>query len=438
MLKLSRDQQAAADAFMDFMLDPGKSELVISGFAGTGKSTLTLHLLQLARQQEQLLKVLLNTPKDQSLAIHVTATTNKAAKVIAELAGTEPKTIYQLLGLKVENDLTTGGQVLKPTRSGPSMYRHALIIVDEASFMNYQILDYLRKKTYQCKILMIGDPYQLSMLGGQKSPVFDGSIPEVKLTQVHRNQGLIKETADLYRQAVITGTFPTELPIDGKQLLHVNGPDFQALIDEAYQSPSHDDNACRILAWTNDRVNQYNDYVRQLQGHTAPVHLGERLITNKPIIIQKDGTVLSTDAHCTVTGVECEYSQYYPDIWDHRINGIALELNGGISVWMPYSQNEVKTFLRRAAKMRAWLQYFSAKETWADLRPLHASTVHKSQGSTYRQVFIDLSDIGRCNVPSEVARMLYVAISRASERVILYGQLPEKYGGIHVPLPISA
>ena len=43
-----------------------------------------------------------------------------------------------------------------------------------------------------------------------------------------------------------------------------------------------------------------------------------------------------------------------------------------------------------------------------------------------------MTDIGRNNRPNEVARLLYVAVSRASHKVVLYGELPDKYlGAIH-------
>ena len=78
-------------------------------------------------------------------------------------------------------------------------------------------------------------------------------------------------------------------------------------------------------------------------------------------------------------------------------------------------------------RKQLWSQYFDIKDTWLDLRSQYASTVHKAQGSSYDEVFIDLWDIGRCNRPSDTARMLYVSISRARKRVILSGELPEKY-----------
>ena len=92
----------------------------------------------------------------------------------------------------------------------------------------------------------------------------------------------------------------------------------------------------------------------------------------------------------------------------------------------------MKLLLKNIAKEakvnpKKWPLYFQYKDEWLDLRPAYASTVHKAQGSTYTTVFMDLSDIGKCNIASDVARMLYVSISRASKQVYLYGDLPSKY-----------
>jgi exodeoxyribonuclease-5 len=70
------------------------------------------------------------------------------------------------------------------------------------------------------------------------------------------------------------------------------------------------------------------------------------------------------------------------------------------------------------------------KNQFPDLRARDSQTVHKSQGSTYETVIIDLSNLSTCHLPKLVARLLYVAVSRAKTRVILFGTLAQKYGGV--------
>jgi ATP-dependent exoDNAse (exonuclease V) alpha subunit len=72
-------------------------------------------------------------------------------------------------------------------------------------------------------------------------------------------------------------------------------------------------------------------------------------------------------------------------------------------------------------------------EAFCDLRPIHASTVHKSQGSTYQTVYVDLTDIGRNTRRDVLLRLLYVALTRAKGDVVVTGELPSR-----LYLPTSA
>ena len=62
-----------------------------------------------------------------------------------------------------------------------------------------------------------------------------------------------------------------------------------------------------------------------------------------------------------------------------------------------------------------------AENRWVDLRAAYACTVNKSQGSTFDKVFIDIDDIARCNNGEQIARLMYVAVSRARNTVYLTG-----------------
>ena len=77
-------------------------------------------------------------------------------------------------------------------------------------------------------------------------------------------------------------------------------------------------------------------------------------------------------------------------------------------------------------KQKDWTKAYSIEENIADLRPSTSCTVHKSQGSTYDTVFIDLANIGTCTHNNELARMLYVAVTRARSRIVMHGGLPDR------------
>lgn len=70
-------------------------------------------------------------------------------------------------------------------------------------------------------------------------------------------------------------------------------------------------------------------------------------------------------------------------------------------------------------RSKAWSRYMSFKDCVLCVDFAHAMTVHKSQGSTYEHVYIDTIDIGKCadRDYNTYLKLLYVAISRASEKV---------------------
>ena len=77
----------------------------------------------------------------------------------------------------------------------------------------------------------------------------------------------------------------------------------------------------------------------------------------------------------------------------------------------------------RIESKRQMIHEAKLKNKFPDLRTRAAATVYKAQGSTHDSVFIDLDDIGKCRNDNLLARMLYVAISRARSQVLLTGDI---------------
>ena len=423
MTQLNSDQTAAADAFFQFLGDPACSEFVIQGPAGTGKTTLISHLLNQLPKRERVLKSI-GADAFNFHHIHVTATTRKAAQVICEKLGYPNQTIHSLLGLKVDNSRATGKTSLR-LRHGAESVANSLIIIDEASFIDTELLSAIRDRSWNCKVVYIGDPFQLTPTKSHTCPVFDGLIRSVKLTQIMRFDGEIDRLSAQYRDAVNSDVFP-EITVDGTQIRHVDGATFQQLVEESFKPDFYTDyDKAKVVAWTNNRVHDYNKHIRSQKGCNAPIERGELMITNRPIMDSKKTPVYSTDASVHVTHVTKPTKL-------KGIEGVYVTIDHTVEVFVATDHDALKAKLSQLRRDKNWSEYFEIQEGWADLRPPYACTVHKSQGSTYERVLIDLSDIGRCNIKTDVARMLYVAISRASKEVILYGALPEKYqGGTH-------
>lgn len=420
---LSPDQQIAADDFLDFLRDPDERFMVLEGHSGTGKSFLTSHLLKLAKTQCELLKTLMSEAEELNFAI--TATTNKAAKVIGEATGHDAQTIHSYLELKVFNDFNNGKTTLKKT-SNFQVKENTLVLIDEGSMIDRVLFDMINESTCKCKILIIGDPYQLTPVFEKNCPAFAKGFRTAKLTTIQRQAAgnPIIALGDRLRSTVETGKF-FDLPVDGQNIIHIpsdQGDVYEKMINDAFLNQTDvDDN--RVLAWSNVKVNQYNAHIRGLFTQSEEPEIGECLVANSIVkSLNGNGMIaISNDQKIIVRSFE--------DYVFEEIDGWAITTEDYARVFMARDHKEVDSLLKIHKRAKDWPMFYLIKESVADLRPVFASTVHKSQGSTYKTVFIDLADIGRCNIWQDVARMLYVAITRASVKVVLYGELPAKYRG---------
>jgi ABC-type transport system involved in cytochrome bd biosynthesis fused ATPase/permease subunit len=101
-LVLTDDQEAALKAFCEFLFDPVERVFVLSGYSGTGKSTLVKTLIDRLPGYIRTVKLIDSTYKE--LQIQLTATTNKAAESFAHATGMDVITIHSFLGLRVNTD----------------------------------------------------------------------------------------------------------------------------------------------------------------------------------------------------------------------------------------------------------------------------------------------------------------------------------------------
>jgi exodeoxyribonuclease V len=425
-LPLNQGQEHAANVFFDFLLGPHK-EMIISGPAGTGKTFLMGHLINEVMPRYQATCELIGT-KALYQSVEMTATTNKAAQVLEEATGYPTSTIHSFMNLKVQDDYQAGRTKIVKTKNW-RVHEGIILFVDEAFTLDSQMRSIILEGTKDCKIVYVGDACQLGPVMEAKSPLDGLNIPTVELTEPMRNAEFptLKALCDQFRNTVKTQNF---LPIhldpgvidlfDDTQMENALNNDF----------PLHDN--ARILAYTNNKVIAYNDYVRQVRQLPTLLTDGERVINNTGIQLSKK--MLGAEAEVTVLNASNKISKVYiGDGADLEVQITDLVLPGGeieFAVSIPTDRDHYQSLLKYFAKQKNWERYFFLKNTFPDLRPRDAQTTHKAQGSTYDIVYIDLGDLSSCHRPDLASRLFYVAISRAKRRVIFYGDLAEKYGSI--------
>lgn len=422
---LSSDQQAAIDGIYNQFIsaDTDKPGIaVLTGSAGTGKTTVL----------KDLLKRLWATPP---LEVVLCATTHRAAEVLRDITGQPVVTAHS--AFKLKPGVTKYG---KPTINPGGVCKipyGSIVVIDESSMIGNQFLAAITKIVHEraLKLLFVGDPFQLPPPTDRCS-LFDGSLATYRLTKVHRQAygNPILAKAVEYREFIegsrqTTPTLITDLNTNNHGIHVMPHADFVSSFVKHYL----DYDASKpvevpMCTYTNESAINYNALVRKsayfLEDTIQPYYPGERLVSNS-IVQVNDATILSNNEIVIV-------QDYWSDTW-HDIKGYTVRVLGartfkGAStiknVFVPLNPSQADTVLNQlkniaiAEKSKsAWVNFYEIKNSIADLRPPFAGTTHKAQGGTFPSVFIDQVNIAKCRDPMIEARLMYVALTRASNNV---------------------
>ena len=410
-ITLTNGQTKALDAFQTFLLDPVETVFVLSGYSGTGKTTLVKTLLEETPKFFKLAKMV--DPLAPDFSIELTATTNKAAENFGSLTGAEVKTIHSFLGLRVMTNYETGVTTLTP--KSHIKKENVLLFIDEASYVDKALLGWVFKLTSKCKIVFIGDPAQLTPVKSSGTPVFDANFSGAHLDEVVRQAAgnPIVDLSTKFRETVTTGEFFNFTP-DGHAIKYMSREDFNRAITDEFSRADWKYQDSKVLAWTNKCVINYNHAVSDLVGGTPEFQVGDYAVVNKFVSFR--GTSLKTDQLVQITKIS-------PELHYHGVVGNEFTLDHYVTLFMPKNNVDKKVLLKQLKTNEQYAVLEEIDTTWVDLRAAYACTINKAQGSTYERVFIDLDDIRRCNSGDQIARMLYVGVSRAKTTVFLTGDI---------------
>lgn len=425
---LNTGQTLAAEGFFEFLFSDDK-ELIISGPGGVGKTFLMGYMI------DQILPRYFDTCKimDMEPIYHdvvMTATTNKAAEVLGLSTGRPVDTVHSFLNLKVQDDYDTGKTVLSKTNNW-MVYHHTILFVDECSMIDRDLRSMILEGTIKSKIIYVGDHCQMAPIKETLSPIYSSKLPFFELTEPMRNAGqkALQNLCAQFRDTVETGEFYHIQVVPGV-VDHLTDEQMQAELDSVFLNRMTDS---RILAYQNARVIDYNKYIRQVRNLPPQFQVGEFLINNnairlKNVMLKVEDEVMIYDQRSGTEMIEIE-----PDVY-LEVAMVTLKTKFDDLIYdvkLPVDHDHYRELLKYYKRTKNWNRFFHLKNFYPDLRERDASTVYKAQGSTFTgTVYIDLTDISKCHNPNQVARMLYVAVSRATSRVAFYGNLSPKYGSI--------
>ena len=426
--QFSPDQINAVNGICNQLLDPNiKSHVltVLTGSAGTGKTTVVGELINQIAQQSPMTNIAL------------CATTHRAATVLEDIIRGPVITGYALF--KLRPTINKFGKETIANAGICDVPHESVVIIDEASMIGNKFLKSIVDivKDRSLKLVFVGDPFQLPPPTDICS-IFDGSLSTFTLTQVHRQLGgnPVLEKANEFREYIegirnIEPVLETNINSKGEGIHILPHAEFvtkfvQKYID--YSTGAEVD--IPLCTYTNESAINYNSMVRKaayfLENTIEPFYKGERLITNS-VVMQGDKTILTNNEIIHVIS----YAE--GDLYD--IPGYFVTVQGDYN---KYTKSNVKRVFSSKTKTaenkvlkewkdvavlskskKDWQAYYKINNSLADLRPPFAGTTHKAQGGTFPAVFIDKTNINKCKNPATRARLFYVALTRASENVYI-------------------
>lgn len=410
---LTPSQVRGYDTFLPFYLDPNQSVMLLEGYSGTGKTTLVRYLMEQLPIMDQMAKLV--APDYVPPEILLTATTNQAAEAFSLAVGYKPvaTTIYSACQLRLVKDYKTRETHLVSYGDGPS---NKLIFIDEASFLDSEALSKILAQCYNCKIVFIGDPAQLTPVGSEKMPVFDMNACVIELTDLVRFNGGVLETFMGNLRAAVTEGVWSKFPLTPGIIDRLDRKAFNAEALRLFTEEK--DKQVKILAYTNARVTAFNNYLSEkILGSTIPIP-GQKMLVNEAV--QSNSSRCTANEEVTIETIEPSVEYSTPG---HTIRFLG---KGGY-FFMPRNRGDKEKAHAEAVKEDNYQAMKLILDTWIELRPAFAQTINKSQGSTYDIIMIDLDDV--CSMSrtlEQLARLLYVGLSRARSRIIMTGDLRRK------------
>ena len=366
----------------------------ISGYAGTGKSTLIKFIIAaLGLEPEQVCYV---------------AYTGKAAQVLKQKGCPNPYTAHKLLYRA--KPMPNGTFKFEPK---PALAEGLeVIIVDEVSMLPKEM--WLRLLSHRIHVIACGDPFQLPPIDKDSdNHVLDN--PHIFLDEIMR-QAYDSEIIR-FSMWIREGKPINEFPASGQQVMFVKP---EEIVTGMY------DWADQILCATNAKRNAINMNMRQIKGFGPEPAVGDKIISLRnqweffsnsmsdptPLTNGTIGVIQNTDLY-NMTVPFWISEKKIPILYTNMIDE-----NGDVFHYIPVDYTSLTT----GEKFLTGKQEFQMRKNPKCPDPpfefayAYGITCHKAQGSEWGKVLV--YEEGFPYEKTEHARWAYTAATRASEKLV--------------------
>jgi ATP-dependent exoDNAse (exonuclease V) alpha subunit len=408
----------------------------LNGFAGVGKTFVTAKLVKEFLNKGY--KILLATPTHKALSV-------ARYMLNAQDIRIKLSTLHSYLDIQLyENDLDGTKSWKKAKDKKQSDYEKDLdiLIVDESSMINNELFGFIEENLSQHKlksVLFIGDKYQLPPITDSKETNMVVSLPKQHtLTQVVRQakDSYIKQIAIQLKDCIQSKDYKPLIEIFSSQKypqLKIFEQQKTFLEDFTKNSRWWEEDKI-IASYTNQDVDDFNKALRFKfwldYNNTIPseaIIKGDRLVFNEAYKKKfKNSEIIEVTEAKKYYHTDMQLSYFV--VKDKLGRSFKVIEPNDLNIYNNYLKDigdkahKLKKYGLEEKKRRAlWRKYFAIKAEYADLKYIYSSTIHKLQGSTYDEAYIDLSPIIGLAVDSEkidlAYRLAYVAVTRARKNI---------------------
>lgn len=434
--KPTREQSEVLTEAVSYLSASDHSTLLLEGSAGTGKTTLIVWIVEALQSK-------LKKATGKSYKAIMTAPTNKAVEVLREKRAaskatyTDYCTLHSALRLRYSIDEKSGAEIFTPDKSNREnkLGGATILVVDEASMIGADLLQYVEERIEEerhLKVIFIGDIKQLPPVNEDNSPIFTKGYYRLSLKEIIRQAAenpIIPLSNDIYQ----LNNFQDHVNAEG--LGYSFTKDRSAII--RHFARNRDDLGIRYLGYTNACVNAFNEEVRREIFHQpSKIEIGETIIFDRPYeVVETDDFgdpykyIYTNNQEVLVENIEvCDEEMDIPCDKNGGKQKVRLKyymVNDSFPILHEESEfvfADLMETLRRKAinKDFYWRDLYAIRNAFVAFKHRYALTVHKAQGSTYREVFLDYDDMMRNNSILEREKLLYTAITRASKHLTIW------------------
>lgn len=431
--KLTECQEKAFAVFKELLetKEKQKTHLTINGRGGTGKTFLTKSIYEYV--------------KDLGLNIMLAAPTHAARRELTKATGIDANTIHSILKISPK---TYEDQSIFEQSEVPDLSNCNVLICDEASMYDKKLFGILMGTiSRHTLVVSMGDKKQFRPVSIENPDEFektsrfftDDNFKQIELLENKRNKGALLDVCNDVREGKeIYQNFK-----DGTGVLKLDMGKFMEAYFKMVKTPE-DFLTNRMVAYTNKTVDTMNAIIRKRIYNTEePCIIGEVIVLQEPVVkktrfegknltetVYNNGenviieTIQRVNKPITVRGInETLKLDYYALGVKSLDTGICHAIN---VIYDEKEQNKLFSFTSMMAheyksdsnKRRFWPDYWSLIGDFIKVKPIPVSTIHKSQGSTYDNLFYIRSGLQYCD-DDFVEQADYVAISRAKKFAIV-------------------